>query len=62
MTADVVLDVADIQRLSMCLGQQVEVRAIQDGIHDLILSKAKPRESVFQHLQDWLNRIGCSHT
>lgn len=58
MTVDLVLDVTDIQRLSMCLGRQVEVRAIQDGMHDLILSNARPRQSVFQHLQDWLNRIG----
>lgn len=55
---DVVLDVADIQRLSPGLGPQVEVRAIADGIHDLTLSKPEPRQKVFQALLEWLTRIG----
>lgn len=55
---DVVLDVADIRRLSPSLGPQVEVRAIEDGIHDLTLSKPEPRQEMFQALLDWLTRIG----
>jgi alpha-beta hydrolase superfamily lysophospholipase len=58
MNADVVLNVADIQRLSGRLGQQVEVQAFQNAMHDVVLSMTEPRESVFQHLQDWLIRIG----
>lgn len=58
MCTDVVLDVADMQRLSPGLGAQVEVQAIPDGIHDLTLSKPKPRQIVFQALLNWLTRIG----
>lgn len=54
---DVVLDVADIQRLSPGLGPQVEVCAIPDGIHDLTLSKPDPRQHAFQALLDWLIRV-----
>jgi len=57
---DVVLDVADIQRLSPGLGAQVEVRAIPDGIHELTLSKPEPRQKAFQALLDWLSRIGVT--
>ena len=40
------------------LGHQVEVRAIEDGVHDLILSKPEAREKVFQELLTWLVRVG----
>ncbi len=60
MGTDVVLDVADIQRLSPGLGPQVEVHAIPGGIHDLTLSKPEPREKAFQALANWLSRIGAT--
>ena len=56
---DIVLDVADIARLSPGLGPQVEVQAIADGIHDLVLSKPEPRRMTFHALLDWLVRIGA---
>ena len=56
---DIVLDVADIARLSPRLGPQVEVRAIADGIHDLVLSSPEPRQKTFSALLDWLIRIGA---
>ena len=56
---DIVLDVADMARLSPGLGAQVEVLAIADGIHDLVLSKPEPRQQTFQALRDWLTRIGA---
>ena len=55
---DIVLDVADMARLSPGLGRQVEVRAIPGGIHDLVLSKPEPRQKTFGALLDWLTRIG----
>jgi alpha-beta hydrolase superfamily lysophospholipase len=58
MITDIVLDVADMVRLAPRLGSQVEVRAIKDGIHDLVLSTQIPRKQVFKELEDWLNRIG----
>lgn len=51
---DIVLDVADMVRLSPGLGPQVTVQAISDGIHDLTLSQAEPRRKTFQALRDWL--------
>ena len=58
MRADIVLDVADIRRLSPRLGPQVVVRAIEGGMHDLTLSALKARECVFKKLQDWLMSLG----
>lgn len=60
LVTDIVLDVADIQRLSPRLGRQVEVRSIEDGMHDLVLSKPQTREMVFLELLGWLGRVGCS--
>lgn len=57
--ADIVLDVADIARLSPHLGPQVEVHAIPDGIHDLVLSSPEPRQKTFQAVLDWLTRMGA---
>jgi alpha-beta hydrolase superfamily lysophospholipase len=58
MTADIVLDVADMQRLSPRLGAHVVLRAITDGRHDLVLSKLAARQQVFKELRDWLITIG----
>lgn len=60
MITDIVLDVADIERLSPGLGRQVEVRPVADGVHDLILSKPEVRTTVFQELLGWLVRDGGS--
>jgi alpha-beta hydrolase superfamily lysophospholipase len=57
MITDIVLDVADMVRLAPRLGSQVEVKAIKDGIHDLVLSTQLPRKQVFKELNDWLNRV-----
>jgi alpha-beta hydrolase superfamily lysophospholipase len=57
MTADIVLDVADIRRLSPRLGSHIDIRAIEDGMHDLTLSKLKTRECVFKELRHWLIAI-----
>jgi alpha-beta hydrolase superfamily lysophospholipase len=59
MSADIVLDVADIQRLSPGLGPQLEMRAIAGGIHDLTLSRPGVRENVFDGLRNWLLEIGA---
>lgn len=58
MGTDIVLDVADIERLSPGLGRQVELRAVADGVHDLMLSTPQPRALVFRELQAWLARVG----
>ena len=59
MSADIVLDIADIQRLSPGLGRRVELLAVANGVHDLVLSAAQTREKVFKGLLNWLVRIGA---
>jgi len=54
MRTDVVLDVADMQRLAPKLGRQVKLVAIEDGMHDLVLSQAAVRAKVFAELKAWL--------
>lgn len=57
MSADVVLDVADMVRLAPHLGRQVERHAITGGIHDLVLSCPPVREQVWSLLATWLARV-----
>jgi hypothetical protein len=32
----------------------VSIRAIEDGVHDLSLSQAEPRQQMFNRLHQWL--------
>ncbi len=61
MTADIVLDVSDIRRLSPRLGQRVDVLAIACGMHDLTLSDLAHRKKVFDALQKWLQQVAEPH-
>lgn len=54
---DIVLDVADMDRLAPRLGSDVTVIAIPDGIHDLVLSAEEPRRRTFELLSEWLRRV-----
>ncbi|MBP8285418.1 MAG: alpha/beta hydrolase [Rhodoferax sp.] len=54
MRSDTVLNVADIHRLAPGLGNHVCVKAVPDGIHDLTLSGAAPRQAMFEALGQWL--------
>ncbi|WP_157984369.1 alpha/beta hydrolase [Undibacterium parvum] len=60
LSADIVLDVADMQRLAPALGLQVERHAIAGGIHDLVLSRPTARHQVWQLLGAWLARVRAS--
>jgi hypothetical protein len=60
MAADIVLNVKDMIRLAPCLGKQVSVRAIEDGIHDLCLSQPAPRQRMLDALHEWLMRVGAA--
>jgi alpha-beta hydrolase superfamily lysophospholipase len=57
MAADIVLNVQDMIRLAPCLGKQVSVHAIEDGIHDLCLSQPVPRQHFFDTLEEWLDGL-----
>jgi alpha-beta hydrolase superfamily lysophospholipase len=54
--ADIVLDVEDMKRLAPGLGAHVEVHAVRDGIHDLVLSEPAARAHAFSLLGEWLER------
>lgn len=60
--SDVVLNVADMQRLAKRLGNHVGVARIQGGRHDLSLSAAPVREKFFTTLFHWLDRVLPSST
>ncbi len=54
--ADIVLDWKKVARWSRTLGVNVGVLQFPGGLHDLVLSRAEVRESVFSHLFSWLAR------
>ncbi|MCM2296027.1 alpha/beta hydrolase [Rhodoferax sp.] len=62
MSTDIVLDIADMQRLAPGLGRQVERLAIANGVHDLVLSAPQIREKVFNKLLNWLVRMGATQS
>jgi len=60
LTADAVLDVEDIARYATGLGKNIEVVVIQDGMHDLILSKKEVRNEVYKTMQTFLQKMKFS--
>ncbi|PWH87248.1 alpha/beta hydrolase [Brumimicrobium oceani] len=57
---DIVLDIEDIKRVGEKLGSQVTLLEIEDGLHDLFLSKEPVRNKAFQEMFDWLNKLESS--
>lgn len=55
-TSDIVLDVQDIQKYGVKLGNEVTRDTIPNGIHDLILSEKPYRDHVYRIVFDWLNK------
>ncbi len=53
-SADSVLVVDDIARAALKLGEVVTVGRIDGAIHDVFLSRAKPRQRAFQMVQRWV--------
>jgi len=51
--ADIVLDWKQVSRWSRTLGRDVAALQFPGGLHDLVLSRAEIRESVFQQLFAW---------
>ncbi|MBP2323874.1 alpha-beta hydrolase superfamily lysophospholipase [Kibdelosporangium banguiense] len=56
MTADTVLDVADMIKFAPRLGKRVTVVEIPDGLHDLFLSAEPARTKTLTEIDDWLTR------
>ena len=55
--SDLVLDVKDMTREGKGLGQQVTIRAIEGGVHDLVLSDRDARARVFAEVTAWLRGL-----
>ena len=61
-TGDGVLNVVDIREGSRHLGSNVSVVEIEDGLHDLVLSRLDVREHVFGELFSWLAGVAPSES
>ncbi len=55
--ADTVLNIEHIKNFGATLGNKVTMLSIENGMHDLVLSKKEVREVVFQKMFSWLNNI-----
>lgn len=55
--ADSVLNVAHIREGSRHLGKNVTVYEIEDGLHDLFLSRLEVRTRVFEEIFHWLDKL-----
>lgn len=55
--SDCVLDVKDIAKYSLGIGSNVSIAVIEDGLHDLVLSRKDVRESVYDTIFNWLSGI-----
>lgn len=53
-TADVVLDIADMQRWAPAVSSDYQVVQIPDARHDVFLSLKPARQLAYQRLQEWL--------
>lgn len=51
---DAVLDVKDIHKYASRLGADVTIVEIEGGLHDLVLSRKKVREKVYETMELWL--------
>ena len=56
-SCDAVLNVEHIRLGAKCLGPQVQISAIEGGMHDLMLSAAPVREQVFHEIFAWLGPV-----
>jgi len=54
-TGDAVLDVNEIQSIGKQLGKHVQTKTIENGLHDLALSKKPLREQYFQEVINYIN-------
>ena len=52
-SSDTVLDVGDIRRYASCLGDDVSLRSVEGGLHDLVLSAQPVRTRVLTIMTEW---------
>lgn len=54
--ADIVLDVEDISKYGRKLGPNIHILKVQDGVHDLVLSRKPVREALYKSMFTWLRK------
>jgi alpha-beta hydrolase superfamily lysophospholipase len=54
LTGDAVLNVKDIEKYAKKIKGNVQIQSIENGMHDLILSKKSVRDEVYFKLFQWL--------
>ena len=54
-TSDMVLDVSQIRRWAPALGRHVTVVAVEDAMHDVVLSRPDVRKAVYDELDRWVS-------
>lgn len=54
MTADIVLEVAQIRRWAPKIGPNVQLAAVPNGMHDVFLSGAPARTHAMTTMDHWL--------
>lgn len=57
MRTDTVLDIAHIARWSTAIGRHVTTTRIEDGMHDLFLSKEPVRNQALTIMEEWLDNL-----
>lgn len=62
LRSDSVLNVEDIRHYAPHLGPEVTYVAIEEGMHDLFLSRETVRSEAFRVVFDWLDRVLASKT
>lgn len=55
--ADSVLEVADIEKYANGIGSNVKKVVIEDGVHDLLLSKPEVRSNTFKVMTNFINSL-----
>ena len=60
-TADVILDVRQIQHWAPTLSSDVTVSPIPDARHDVYLSQPAVRDAALNRVEQWLASIGYSN-
>jgi alpha-beta hydrolase superfamily lysophospholipase len=57
MSTDIVLDIEDIKRVGVTLGENVTLLKIDKALHDIFLSPKAVREAAFDKMFTWLSKI-----
>ena len=57
MSKDIVLNIEDIKRVGLKLGDRVTLLRIENALHDVFLSPKAVREAAFDKMFSWLSKI-----